>query len=60
MTEKISNNTVALDVAAGKKKYVKPECEVIYLDEEPKLLSASNYGAGFSGVNRGGSWDDEE
>ncbi len=41
MTEKNSNNTVARDVVAGRKQYVKPQCEVIYLDEEPKLLSAS-------------------
>jgi hypothetical protein len=59
MKEKISSNAVALDVAAGKKQYVKPQIEVIDLDEQPKLLSASNFGAGFSGVNRG-SWDDEE
>jgi hypothetical protein len=56
MTEEISNNAVALDVAAGKMEYVKPHCEVIYLDEKPKLLSASNYGAGFKGIER----DDEE
>ena len=32
-------------------KYVKPEIEVIYLDEQPKLLSGSN-GAGFQDVDR--------
>ncbi|MBO7464058.1 MAG: hypothetical protein J6T96_15840 [Bacteroidales bacterium] len=42
-----------------KKKYVSPEMEVIYLDEEPRLLSASNYGAGFQGIGRG-NWDDED
>lgn len=41
MKQKIYSNAVALDVATGKKQYVKPQCEVIYLDEEPKLLSAS-------------------
>ena len=60
MTQKISINAVALDVAVGKKQYVKPQIEVIDLDEQPKLLSASTYGAGFSGVNRGGSWNDDE
>ena len=44
--------------AATKKKYVSPEIEVINLDEQPKLLSAST-GAGIEGVGRG-SWDDED
>ena len=48
MTEKLLNNAVA-DVATGKKQYVKPQCEVIYLDEEPKLLSSS-VGASFSPI----------
>ena len=51
---------VANDVATfrKKKKYVRPEIEVVNLDEQPKLLSAST-GAGIEGVSRG-SWDDEE
>ncbi len=55
MIQKISVNAVALDVAAGKKQYVKPQIEVINLDEQPKLLRASGpYGASFHGI------DDEE
>lgn len=49
------DNPVANGVAT-KKKYVSPEIEVIELDEQPKLLSASGFGAGFQGVER----DDEE
>ena len=49
--------SVANDVAT-RGKYVSPEIEVINLDEQPKLLSAST-GAGIEGVGRG-SWDDEE
>ena len=38
-----------------KRKYVSPEIEVVNLDEQPKLLSASGpYGASFHGI------DDEE
>jgi hypothetical protein len=47
------------DVPSPKKKYVSPEMEVFYLDEQPKLLSASEFGAGFRGVSRD-SWDDED
>ena len=32
-----------------KKKYVSPEIEVVNLDEQPKLLSASGFGASRSG-----------
>ena len=39
--------TVANDVAT-KKKYVSPEIEVINLDEQPKLLSASGFTSGAS------------
>jgi len=49
---------VANDVATfgEKKKYVRPEIEVVNLDEQPKLLSASGpYGASFQGIE-----DDEE
>jgi hypothetical protein len=51
---------VANDVATiqDKRQYVRPEIEVVNLDEQPKLLSAStvqrNYGASFNGI------DDEE
>ena len=42
---------VANDVATKRKKYVSPEIEVIDLDEQPRLLSASgvnrSFGAGF-------------
>ena len=51
MEKKISVNAVALDVAAGKKQYVKPQIEVIDLDVQPKLLSASSYGAGFNSID---------
>ena len=56
MTQTISINAVALDVAAGKKQYVKPQIEVIDLDEQPKLLNGSNYGAKFNDIDR----DEEE
>jgi len=45
---------VANDVATfgEKKKYVSPEIEVINLDEQPKLLSASGpYDANFRGID---------
>ena len=45
------DNKVANGVAT-KKKYVNPEIEVIDLDEQPKLLSASGpYGAGLHGID---------
>ncbi|MBO7438753.1 MAG: hypothetical protein J6U21_03635 [Bacteroidales bacterium] len=52
MERRIENNVV--NGATTKKKYVSPEIEVINLDEQPKLLSASNYNAGFESI------DDEE
>ena len=33
-----------------KKKYASPEIEVVNLDEQPKLLSASSYTTGFQGI----------
>ena len=54
MTENIKN--AVADVATGKKQYVKPQIEVIDLDEQPKLLSGSNFGAKFNDIDR----DDEE
>ena len=55
MERRIENNVV--NGATTKKKYVSPEIEVINLDEQPRLLSASavpsSFGAGFGS-------DDEE
>ena len=44
---------VANDVATfrEKKKYVSPEIEVVNLDEQPKLLSASNFTTGFDSID---------
>ena len=44
------DNSVANGVAT-KKKYVSPEIEVVNLDEQPKLLSAST-GAKFYDIDR--------
>ena len=48
MERRIENNVV--NGATTKKKYVSPEIEVVNLDEQPKLLSASavpsSFGAG--------------
>ena len=33
-----------------KRKYASPEIEVVNLDEQPKLLSASTYSAGFKDI----------
>jgi len=33
-----------------KRKYARPEIEVVNLDEQPKLLSASTYSAGFKDI----------
>ena len=48
-------NTVVNGVATvrNKNKYASPEIEVINLDEQPKLLSASTRGAGIE-------YDEEE
>ena len=45
---------VANDVATiqDKRQYVRPEIEVINLDEQPMLLSESPYGARFYDVDR--------
>jgi hypothetical protein len=50
MTERF-DISVAND-AATRRKYVSPEIEVINLDEQPKLLSASTYSgsASFQGI----------
>ena len=49
MTEKFEISVV--NGATTKKKYVSPEIEVVNLDEQPKLLSAST-GARFYDVER--------
>ena len=55
-----TGKTVANDVAT-KKKYVSPEIEVVNLDEQPKLLSASRGGAsGTAGWGNGLLDDNEE
>ncbi len=43
---------VANDVATigVRRKYASPEIEVVNLDEQPKLLSASTYSAGFKDI----------
>ena len=58
MKKKFNNEVV--DVATRRKDYVKPQCEAIYLDEEPKLLSASFKGgtAGGPGGLSDGEWDE--
>lgn len=44
MTEKISNNAVALDVVTGKKDYVPPQIVVMQLERQTSLLTMSNIG----------------
>ena len=56
MERRIENNVV--NGATTKKKYVSPEIEVVNLDEQPKLLSASPNGGPFG--LRGNSDADEE
>ena len=59
--EKITNKVVK--GVTTKKKYVKPDFEVIDLEDTPKLLAGSANAAGVSGTaNQGrvlgaGSWD---
>jgi hypothetical protein len=50
MTE-FSNKEVVNDVATEKKKYVKPEIEAFYLDNQAPLLAASPFGAGFQNID---------
>lgn len=51
MVQNILSNAVALDVATGKKQYVKPQMEVVELENQASILMASNrsFGAGFDG-----------
>lgn len=51
--------TVVNDVTT-KKKYVSPEIEVVNLDEQPKLLSASGFGASRNGYGDAGDGEDWE
>ncbi|MBR4676799.1 MAG: hypothetical protein IKO99_02220 [Bacteroidales bacterium] len=64
MTDNIKNQPVILPAQKViKKKYVKPDFEVINLEDTPKLLAASGPAAGVSGtMSQGralsnGSWD---
>jgi hypothetical protein len=44
-----------------KRKYARPEIEVVNLDEQPKLLSASATGSGKAGWGNGlsdGEWEE--
>ena len=56
-------NAAEVKAAANKKPYVKPDFEVINLEDTPKLLAGSANAAGVSGTaNQGrvlgaGSWD---
>ena len=57
MKEQITNPVVT-DVTT-KKKYVKPDFEVINLEDTPKLLAASGPtvpGANINGNTNGGNW----
>ena len=61
MTDNIKNQPVILPAQKViKKKYVKPDFEVIDLEDTPKLLAASGNaagaGAGTSGLSNG--WSD--
>jgi hypothetical protein len=52
--------TKVVNEVTTKKKYVKPECESIELDVQPRLLAASEqYGMQFSGAGRS-MWDEDE
>ena len=52
-------NAAEVKAAANKKPYVKPDFEVINLEDTPKLLAASGNGLGttISGPQNGGSLD---
>ncbi len=56
MERRIENNVV--NGATTKKKYVSPEIEVVNLDEQPKLLSASPNGGSF-GLSDNSDADEE-
>ena len=52
--------TKVVNEVTTKKKYVKPECESIELDVQPRLLAASEpYGMQFRGAGRS-TWDEDE
>ena len=53
-------NAAEVKAAANKKPYVKPDFEVINLEDTPKLLAASGpnaFGTTISGPQNGGSLD---
>ena len=52
-------NAAEVKAAANKKPYVKPDFEVINLEDTPKLLAASGNGLGttLNGPQNGGSLD---
>ena len=52
-------NAAEVKAAANKKPYVKPDFEVINLEDTPKLLAASGNGFGttINGPQNGGSLD---
>ena len=60
MTDKVKNQPVILPAQKViKKKYIKPDFEVINLEDTPKLLAASGNGFGttLNGPQNGGSLD---
>jgi len=59
MVQKISVNAVALDVATGKKQYVKPQIEVVELDNQGAILMAST-GSGSGTAGWGNGLTDDE
>ena len=60
MTDNVKNQPVILPAQKViKKKYIKPEFEVISLEDTPKLLAGSGNGLGttINGPQNGGSLD---
>ena len=60
MTDNLTNQPVILPTQKViKKKYIKPDFEVIDLEDTPKLLAASGPtvpGANINGNTNGGNW----
>ena len=54
MDRKASLNVAEVKAATRKKPYIKPDFEVIDLEDTPKLLAASGVGTGLSGLSDGG------
>jgi len=57
MQKEVANGVATV---RNRMKYASPEIEVINLDEQPKLLSASAKGTGTAGWGNGGSLTDGE